>query len=218
MLFKLQVREQLDRVAAAAVGEMVDVLFLRKDLLMEGAVVALEQAEGFFDIRARGAEQRQQQLIAAVQGQSRRVEEAGIQGFDLGAVLLFPDRLAFILHDAAAELFIDAEHREQADGAAEVEDRVGVGDHAGIHAALPQAVQKSETVDHGDGEEHQDRFAEIEEDVDDADAPRLRFRADGADDGGRHAVAEVDADDHGVDGLESQQAGGGKGLQDANRG
>ena len=161
VLLKLQMGQQLDRVAAAAVGEVVDVLFLREDLPMESLVVALEQTEGFFDVRASGAEERQQQLVAAVQGQRRRVEEAGVQRFELGTVLLLPDGLRLVLHDAAAELFIDAEHREQADGAAQVEDRIGVGDHAGVHRALPKAVQQAEPVDHGDAEEHQHCFAEV---------------------------------------------------------
>ena len=217
VLLQPQMRQQLDHVAAAAVGEVVDVLLLREQLPVEGFVVMLQQEEGLFDVFAGGAEHGQQHLIAAVEGERRRVDEAGVQAVQLLAVFLLDGGRGLVLHDAAAELFVDVQHREETDRAAEVEDGVGVGDHAGVDGAVPQAVQQAEAVRDGDAEEHQHGLAEVEEDVHDADAPRLRLCADGDHDGGRDAVAEVDADDDGVDGLEAQHAGGGEGLQDADR-
>ena len=73
-------------------------------------------------------------------------------------------------------------------------------------------------MQHGHDDEHQQALAQVIQDVHDAHALRVRFRADGADDGGGDAVAQVDADDHGVDRLEGQQAGHGEGLQDADGG
>ena len=213
VLLQLQVGQQLDHVAAAAVGEVVDVFFLGQNLLMDSLIVVLQQGKGFLDVVPGSAEQGQQQMIAALQGKGRRVDEAGIQRLQLVAVLLFFDRLRLVLHDAAAQLFIGPEHGEEADGAAEIEDGIGVGDHAGIHRAVPQPVQQTEAVYDRDAHKHQDGLAEVEQDVHNTDALGFRAGANGADDGGRDAVAEVDADDHRIDGLESQHAGGGKGLQ-----
>ena len=207
VLLQLQVGQQLHRVAAAAVGEMVDILLLCQKLLVELLVILFQQEEGLLDVVAGCAEQAQQQLIAAVQRQGRRVEEAGVQAFQLVPVFFLVGGAAVVLHDAAAQLLVDGQQGEEAERAAEIEDGVGVGDHAGVGRALPQPVQQAQAVHDGDADEHQHRFAQVEEDVHDAHPLGLRLCADGADDGGGDAVAQVDAHDHGVDGLEGQHAG-----------
>ena len=85
-----------------------------------------------------------------------------------------------------------------------------------VIVCAPQAVERART-DAGrvSAAMTMTERAEVEDDVDDARALGVRLRADGADDGGGHAVADVHADDDGVDRAERQRARHGKRLQDA---
>ena len=59
-----------------------------------------------------------------------------------------------------------------------------------------------------DNSEGEDGFADVEEDVYDANPLGVRLCADPADDRGCYAVAEVDADEDRIDPFESQLSGG----------
>lgn len=85
----------------------------------------------------------------------------------------------------------------------------------GGHRLPPQAVERARMMQDGQRRDDDDGGAEVEDNVDDARALCVRLRADGADDGGGHAVADVHADDDGVDRAERQHARHGKRLQDA---
>ena len=78
--------------------------------------------------------------------------------------------------------------------------------------------QKAEPVNNRHAHKHKDGFAKVEQDIDNADALRFRFRADGTDNGGRHAVAQINAHDNGVNGLKGEQSRRGERLQNAHGG
>ena len=77
----------------------------------------------------------------------------------------------------------------------------------GVDGHIPDGIKKSETVNDIDDYKDQHRFAEVEKNIDNTDALGLRLCADGTYDRGGYAVAEVDTDDHGINGLEGQKAG-----------
>ena len=189
-----------------AVGHAVDLVFVVVQLGMQAGVIVLEQLEGSLDIDPGGLQDREQEVVAALEGKGRGMEEDGVQ--------LVGDRLVFALLDrlvldyAQAELLIDRKQGQEQQGAGEIEDRVGIGDDAGIDRPVPESVQQPDPVDHRHDDQDQGRLAQVEENVDQADALGVRLRADGADDGGGHAVAEIDAHDDRVDGVELQQARG----------
>ena len=69
-------------------------------------------------------------------------------------------------------------------------------------------------MDDRDDHQHHGAFAQVIQDVHDADPPGFPVGADIDHDGGGHAVAQVDADDDGIDRLEGQESAGGERLQD----
>ena len=123
--------------------------------------------------------------------------------------------LLIVLDEDAGELFKLPAHRQEQNRGGKAEDRVDVRDGAGGHRLPPQAVERARMVQDGQRRDDDDGGAEVEDDVDDARALGVRLRADGADDGGGHAVADVHADDDGVDRAERQHARHGERLQDA---
>ena len=70
-----------------------------------------------------------------------------------------------------------------------------------------------------DGDDHQNHrgFTKVVQNIHDADPFCFPVCPDGAYDGRGYAVAQINADNHGIDRLERQQAAGGKRLQDTNR-
>ena len=211
-----QVGGELDHVGADPVGQHVDVGLLVHNALDRALVVFIEQGEAPRDAVDGGVEHGQQHLVAAVQGQGGGVEEGGGEGLQLVGVGVAGRSL--VADDLMAELFVDRQHPEQGDGAADIEDGIGVGDLAGEDGHVPDAVQNPQPVQDGHGNQHQGGFAQVEQDVDDTHAAGIGAGADGADDGGGDAVAQIDAHDDGVDGLEGQLPGHGQGLQNAHGG
>ena len=121
------------------------------------------------------------------------------------------------IDDPAAQLLQDRKRREDRDRAAEVEDRVGIRDHTGIDDLVPQIIQKADLMQDRDDDQDQCRFAEIVQGVDNTDSALLGACANGAYDRRGHAVAQVHADDHRIDGFKGQSAGRGERLQDTDR-
>ena len=216
VVFDLQMRQKLHHVPADPVGQAVDLVLLRKDLLVNGGIIFIQQMEGLFNVRPRGGEDREQRFIAALQRKGGGVEEDRVQRVGHRLVLAFLCRL--VLHDLPAQLFKNGHQRKQRERTPQVEYRVGICNDTGIDRAVPQLVQKSELVHDRHDKQNESGFAEVEQDVHDADTARFRLGSDGDDDGGGHAVAEIDADDDRINGLERQQSGRGERLQNTDGG
>ena len=69
-------------------------------------------------------------------------------------------------------------------------------------------------MDNCDPRQHHHGFRQVIHDIDHSDPPGFPVGADIDHDGRRDAVAQVDTDNYGVDGLEGQQPAGGERLQD----
>ena len=186
-------------------------LFLVDHILLLRVVVP-QHAEGPVHVLAGGHKHGQQDVIAAVQRQCGRTEERRVQGIEF--VLVRVLRHLFVLHDLSAESLIGIDQREQQDRASQVEDRVGIGDDTGVHGLVHQSVYEAQSEDDANARQGRQGFAYVEQDIHDADAPCILLLPDRTDDGGGHAVAQVHADDHGVDRPEGQQAGSRECLQD----
>ena len=117
-----------------------------------------------------------------------------------------------VLDELARELFKLAAHRQQHDGRNKTEHRVHIRDAAGGKRLVPQGIEDTERVQQHQPHDHEDRTGDVEEDMDQTCPLGIRFGADGADDGRRHTVADVDADDDGVNRRERQRAGRSNGL------
>ena len=202
----LQMGQELDQVSADPVGHAVDLVFVLVERLMHVIVIALEELEGPLDVGSGRRENRKQEMVAALEGKRRRMEEDRVQLVRDGLVLALLDLL--VLDEAQADFFQQRKRRQKDDGAGQVEGRVRIGDDAGVDGPVPEGIQQAETVDQRHADQDQDGFSKIIQDVDQADAAGVRLGADGADDGGGHAVAQVDAHDHGIDGVELQDARG----------
>ena len=199
-------RQQLHQVSAQMVRKPVNLLLVRVDFPVPRRGKLVQLKIGFLQVSPGQPEHHHQRVVAAAQRQRRRLEENRVQSFNQLVILV---RLLFLFpNDLPAPFFIGAQHREKADGARQVENRVRVGDHAAVHRLVPQVVQQPRVVGDGHSRQHQHRLAQVEKNIHDADPPGLPFRADGANDGRRHAVAEVDTDNHRINRLERQQPGG----------
>ena len=183
---------------------------------MQVAVVFSQHGHGHVDVVPGSAEGGEQHVVAAAQRQRRRIEEDGVELVD--ALLVFLLGLRVVLDDPDADFLEYRQQREQRHSRQQVEQRVGVGDHAGIDHGIPQVIDQAQPVDDGDPDEHQQGLAQVIEYIDDRDPAGLRFGADINDDGRGDAVAQVNAYDHGVDRFPLQKSGGGKGLKDADAG
>ena len=212
LILFFDVWRHVHEIVADLVGQHVDVVFLLHDLVHDSFVVNVQQVHRLFDIRTRSGVRGHQRVVAAAQRQGWRLEKYRAERLDHFVVLAVLVRL--VLDDAAGQFFVDRQHGEQQQRAAQIEDRIRVCDEAGIDGAGPQRVQQPELVRDRDREQHQDGLAQVEQDVDYADAFGLGLRANGADDGGRDAVAEVDAHDDRVDGVPDKKPRHGERLQD----
>ena len=136
---ELELRQELHHILADLVGHMVDLVLLRLDLHVDGGVILLQQPEGLFDVAPGGPQNGEQKVVAALQGQGRGVEEHGVQSLD--PVLVGAFLHGFVLHQPPAQLFIGGDQGQQGQGAAQVEDGVGIGDDAGVDGPFPKTVQ-----------------------------------------------------------------------------
>ena len=205
MVFILQMGQEADQIPADPVGHLVDLVLVRQELLVQLGIVLLEQPEGPLDVGPGGGEHRQQQMVAALEGQGRRIEEDRVQS--VGHVLELSRLFRPVLYDPAAEALDGPHQRQQRQRAEQVEDRVGVGDDAGIGGPVPEPVQQTDLVGNDYAGQRKHRLAEIVDDVYHAHPPGLRLGADPAYDTGGHAVTQVDAHDNRIDGFELQQTG-----------
>ena len=94
---------------------------------------------------------------------------------------------------------------------------MNVRNAAGGHDLVPKGIENAEIVQQQQSRDHKDRACDVEENMDDARALGIRLGADGAHDGGRHAVSDVDADNDGIDRRKRQRTGHGDRLQNTDR-
>ena len=205
------VRRQADEVVVHMVGELVDVLLVLVDDLDRVGVVLLEHAHRVHHTRAGETRHGGDGLARARERDGGRGEELFIEQRKL-VVDIFA-KAHIVLDELARELFKLAAYRQQHDGRNKTEHRVHIRDAAGGKRLVPQGIEHTERVQQHQPHDHEDRTGDVEEDMDHARALGIGLRADGADDGRRHTVADVDADDDGVNGRERQRAGRGNGLQ-----
>ena len=215
MLLIPDMREVFHYITADAVREHIDILFLRHDLIIDLLVVVFEQSESLLNIRSGQPVLHHQGIITAAERQSRRIEEPGVEGVQVILVLVGL-HLVVRNHSDAASLK-EAYKRSQHDTGRNVEDRVGVCDHAGIDHGLPDPVKESKAVQNGDTDKDQRHLADIEDYIYYTDSLLVCVRAYKAHDTGRHAVAEIYADNDRVYSFKSQYSRSRKGLQDTDR-
>ena len=101
----------------------------------------------------------------------------------------------------------EAYKRSQHDTGRNVEDRIGVRDHTGINDYVPDPVQNAHAVQDLNADEDQGHFPDVEQNIEDTDPLLFRLRADETDNSRRHAVAEINTDDHRINALEREHAG-----------
>ena len=211
-----QMTGQVGQVPGGPVGQQVDIVFFRLDCGILFLIIGVDQSQGFLDILFGGQELGHQDIMRTAQGQGRGGIEDRVELFQL--VLVFVFRFRLRLDDLVAEFFKDRNHRQQQDGTAEVEDGVGIGNPAGVDHFIPDAVQHPELAENEDAEQHQDRFIQVIEDINDTNPLGVFLGADRADDGSRDAVAQIHTDDDGIDFIEHQLARSREGLQDTDGG
>ena len=214
MLLFTKMREKLHDIAACAVREKVYIFFLRIDLFILLLIVFFKERDGFPDICARCVKLGQQEIITAVQGEGRCRKENRVETIELFLIRILRNR--FILHDTAAYFLVGSKQREQSDRACQVKNRIRIRDDAGVHGLVPERIQNSALMKDRDYGKDQNRFAQIKQNVNDADALRICLCTDRADDCGRDAVTEINADDHRVHRVEGQNPRRGKGLENTN--
>ena len=199
------VRRETDKVVVHMVGKLVDVVFVFIDDLDLMGVVLVEHAHCAHHARARKARHGGDGLARAGKGDGGRGKELFIQQRKL--VLDALAKAHIVLDELARELFKLVAHRQQQDGGEQAEHRVDIGDAAGSQHLIPQRIQRAEAAQHHQRGNDEDRARDIKEDMNDTRALGIGLGADGADDGRRHAVADVDADDDGVNRRKCQRAG-----------
>ena len=154
--------------------------------------------------------------MGAGQSQSGGVEELFVQ---LAQFLFHVLSLDLIIrNDAPGQFFKLAANGQQNDSGGQTEQGVGVGDAAGGNGAAPDGVQCAAGVQDQHGGDDQNGGAQVEDDVDQTGALGVCLRTDGAHDSGGNAVADVYADNDGIDGTEGQSAGDGQRLKNTDGG
>ena len=198
----LHVAGQAHQIVVDRVGQHVDRLLIFLHGLDDGAVIRAERAQRAVRSCTGRARHRGNGFVRAGKRQLRRGEELIVEQLKL---VLDALRMAHIvMDDNAAELFVQAAERQQEHRAGQIEQRVRVRDAAGGDRRGPDAVQRPGAVQDVDRREDQHGLAEVEKDVHHAGALGVGLRADGADDGRRDAVTEVDADEDRIDRTERQ--------------
>ena len=139
MALILQMRQKAHHIIIHLVAHAVDLDLIRQDLPVQLWIVLFQKPESLFNVGSGGAEDAEQQIVAALEGQGRRIVEDRVQGVGHRLELILRRRL--VPDDPDAEPLENPQHREQRQGAAQVEHRVGVGDQAGVCDLLPQAVE-----------------------------------------------------------------------------
>ena len=159
MVREAKLGQKAHDVLADLVGHAVDLVLVGLDLHMDRRVVFLQKAEALLNVRAGRAQDGQQQVVTALEGQRRGLVEHRVQRFDHVLELALLHRI--VLHDPPAHFFIGGAQGQQGQGAAQVEDGVGVGDDAGVDGLFPEAVQQPQLVGHDHPRQHQDGFAQV---------------------------------------------------------
>ena len=203
---------ELDEIIVHTVGQCVDVVLVAVDHVDGMPVEMMQNVQRAHHARARKARHGADGVRRGGERQRGRGKEFFVELGELVVDVLAD--LLIVLDEDAGELFKLPAHRQEQDRGGKAEDRVDVRDGAGGHRLPPQAVERARMVQDGQRRDDDNGGAEVEDNVDDARALGVRLRADGADDGGGHAVADVHADDDGVDRAEGQRARHGKRLQD----
>ena len=216
VVFILEVRKESDEIAADLVREGVDIGLFVLDLLIDFFVIIAQNAVGADDVVLGQLQLDHEQVIATVEREGRGGEEGGTERVDLVLILVLRDGL--ILDDPSAELLKERQQGDQKECADDVENGIGIGDETRVECSVPDPVQQSGLVRDGDADHDDQGLAEVVEDVDDTDTLCLRLGADGTYDGGRDAVAEINADDDGIGAPPDEKSGGGEGLQDTDGG
>ena len=209
-MVRRHVRRKTDEVIVHVVGQGIDVILVFVDDLHAAAVVIEQQIHRVGYRVARQTRHGGNRIVRAGQRQCRRGEELLIQLLKL-AIHALADLLV-VLDEPAGQLFELHTYGQQHHGGDQAEQRVHVGDAAGGNRAIPECVQRAEIVQQRDAHDHENGRADVEDDVHHTGALRVGLGADGADDGRRHTVADVHADDDGVNRAQRQRAGDGQRL------
>ena len=207
--------QKLDDIPADPVGEDINGILFLHNLFINRCIVILEQAERVLYITLCSAELCEQDIIQTAQRQRRCVEEHRIEGIQF--VLVFVLRLLVVRNEPDAGSLHQRDRGEQQNTCCQVKYRIGVCDHTGIDDRVPDPVKSANLMQDRDTDKNERHLPDIEENIDDTDSLLLRARTYKADDAGRHAVAQIHADDHGIHRLESQHARRGKRLQNTDR-
>ena len=209
-------RGQADQIVAHRVGQSIDAVLIFVDAVDDLAVIVLQHIHGAVYAGAGQTGHGGDGLMGAGQSQGGGVEELLVQLAQFLFHVLSMDLI--IRNDAPGQLFKLAANGQQNDSGGQTEQGVGVGDAAGGNGAAPDGVQCAAGVQDQHGGDDQNGGAQVENDVDQTGALGVCLRTDGAHDSGGNAVADVYADNDGIDGTEGQSAGDGQSLKNTDGG
>ena len=209
---------QTDQELVGGVAELIQGSLLLGDLLGEGGIIGHQLAAAALEVLQSHGAHEGDGLVGLLQGHGGGDVQILAQTGQLG---MTGGLLRLVLDDGLGQSDQCIGEGDQQGGGQQIEDRLEVGDAAGVHIGDPEGFAEDLQLLHDQHDDQERDGADgVEGDVDDTGALGVPAGADGADHGGGDAGAQVDAHDHRVGHGEGDAGAGdlGHGLEHTNGG